>query len=340
MKKIIFLIIILYIYIFSLLNSLLLMTPILIVNKYNKNLGFCFKNILYLSISFILNKFLNIEVYVNSNNLVKQMLNEPEQIFLIQNHFSEIDYFFQIYLLGNARNFYRAINYKFINIAKKFVGNIFLGIGICSMLSNDIYLVRDINIDNKLIHKKYDCDMIYMFPEGTCFNNESRIKSNNYIKQNNLIKFKYLLYPRLTGMYLLLNKNKNLRTIYDLTVLYDTIPKKIFGIKFKFQEFFYKFDYPSKVYINVEKYLIDNSSFLKNQIEYIYSNKDYWIKNFNPNQNQFEKVIFNNKLTCFCFCIFNFIGILSFTLIKEYGFLKIIYLIEILFYLIYFNFYY
>jgi len=247
---------------------------------------------------------------------------------------------FQIYLFGNMRNMYRALSYKFANVAKKFVGNAFLGIGMHSMLSNDLYLQRDINIDNKIISQKYDYDMIYMFPEGTCFNHETRLKSNNYVKQNNLIKFKYHLYPRLTGLLLLLKKNKNLRTIYDFTVVYDTIPKKIFGEKFKLQDFFYKFEYPSRVYINVQRYNVENISNLQEQIEYIYTNKDEFVKNFNPNQNQFEIVKFNNLLTLSCFSIFNFIGILSFVLFLKYGLIYKLYFLEIFFYLIYFNFFY
>ena len=139
MKTITFFIIILYIYIFSLLNALLLFSPVLLVNKYNKDTGFIFKNILYLSISFVLKHLLKIEVYTNSNKIVKQMFEEKKQIFLIQNHFTEIDYLFQIYLFGNIKNAYRAFTYKFVNIAKKFVGNAFLGVGMHSMLSNDLY---------------------------------------------------------------------------------------------------------------------------------------------------------------------------------------------------------
>jgi 1-acyl-sn-glycerol-3-phosphate acyltransferase len=340
MKTIIFLFIVLYIYIFSLLNALFLMTPVFALNKLNKDTGFIFKNILYLSISFVLKHFLKIDVYVNSNELVKQMFDEQKQIFLIQNHFTEIDYLFQIYLFGNMRNMYRALSYKFANVAKKFVGNAFLGVGIHSMLSNDLYLIRDINIDNKVIGQKYDYDMIYMFPEGTCFNHETRLKSNNYVKQNNLVKFKYHLYPRLTGLLLLLKKNKNLRTIYDLTVVYDTIPKKIFGEKFKLQDFFYKFEYPSRVYINIQKYKIKELVVIQEQLEYIYTNKDNFVKNFNPNQNNFEIVKFNNFLTLSCFTIFNLIGLYSFNLLFNFGFVKKIYFLEIIFYLIYFNFFY
>lgn len=340
MKTIIFLFIVLYIYIFSLFNALLLMGPVLILNKFNKDTGFIFKNILYLSISFVLKHFLKIDVYVNSNKLVKQMFDEKKQIFLIQNHFTEIDYLFQIYLFGNMKNMYRAISYKFANVAKKFVGNAFLGIGIHSMLSNDLYLARDINVDNKIISQKYDYDMIYMFPEGTCFNYDTRLKSNNYVKQNNLIKFKYHLYPRLTGLLLLLKKNKNLRTIYDLTVVYDTIPKKIFGEKFKLQDFFYKYEYPSRVYINIQNYTITEISTLQQQIEYIYTNKDNFIKTFNPNQNQFEIVKFNNLLTLSCFSIFNILAFVSFYFWINYKLISKLYWIEIIFYLIYFNFFY
>ena len=116
--------------------------------------------------------------------------------------------------------------------------------------------------------------------------------------------------------------------------------KKIFGEKFKLQDFFYKFEYPSRVYINIQKYKITELNLIQEQLEYIYTNKDNFIKKFNPNQNNFEIVKFNNFLTLSCFTIFNIIGIYSFSLLINFGFIQQIYFLEIIFYLIYFNFFY
>lgn len=343
MRKLLFLIIVLYLYISTLLTSLLLICPVMINNIFskNKNWGYTFKNILYINISFIIKYFLRTEIYINSNKLVDNLFNETNQVFLIQNHFTEIDYFFQTFLLTNLNTPHKLLNYKFLSVAKKFVGNIFLGLGIFSLLSNDIYLVRDINIDCRNISKRYDeCNMIYMFPEGTCYNKFTKAKSDEYIKENKLIKYKYHLYPRLTGMFLLIKKNPNLRTVYDMTMVYDTIPKEKYGEPFRFEHFIYKYDFPNKVFINIERYPIDNSIYFQDRIEYIFIRKDNFLMNFNQYQNQFENIIYNSFIAFFCFILFNFTAILSLGMFIEFELIRVYYFIQILAYLIYFNFFY
>lgn len=341
MRKVIFFFISLYILFSSLFNGLLLITPVMITNIYYKNFGCAFKNIMYINIAFIIKYFLGTEMYVNSNKYVQAMFNEKNQIFLIQNHFTEIDYLFQTYFLTNLNSALKILNYKFICVAKKFVGNIFIGVGIHSLFSNDLYLTRDINIDAKNILKKHnDCDMIYMFPEGTCYNEFTKKISDEYTKNNKLFKFQYHLYPRLTGMFLLIKKNRDLRKIYDLTMIYDTIPKEKYGQVYRLYDFFYKYDFPNKIFVNIENYPIDSTIFFQEKIEFIYMNKDNFINNFNPNQNKFEKFNFNNNIALGSFIIYNLILLLSLRLFIKYELIRTFYFFQIIIYLFYFNFLY
>lgn len=341
LRRILFFIIILYFYIASLFTGLLIMFPVVVTSLYDNNWGYAFKNILYISISFVIKYLLGTEIYVNSNKLAKEMFEIQNQTFLIQNHFTEIDFFFQTYLLTNLNTLKKILKYKFINVAKKFVGNVFIGVGIHSIFSKDIYLARDINIDNNKIAKRYDeCDMIYMFPEGTCFNYDTKKKSDEYVKSNKLLKFQYHLYPRITGMFLLTKKNKNLRTVYDITAVYDTITKDMIGQVFRFEHFFYKYDFPTKVFFNIKKYPIDNSIFFQEKIEFIYMAKDNFIMDFNPNQNQFEKLNYNFIVGFGCFVVFNFFTLLSIGFFTEFEIVRTYYLLQVISYLIYFNFFY
>ncbi len=340
LRKIIFLLVALYLYAISLFSGLMLFVPVVMLNKFNKNIGNFFKNIFYLNCAFIVKYLLQVDVFVNSNKLVRNIIDNPKQIILTQNHFTEIDYFFMSYFLTNLDSFNNLFNFKFINVAKKFVGNIFVGIGFYSLISKDIYLCRDIKKDYKVLSKNNNCDLLYIFPEGTCFNKFTRIKSDLFIKENNLIKFKYHLYPRITGIYTLVNSHKKFRTIYDLTVLYDTIPKKNIGEFYTFASFIYKYNFPNRVYININNFDIDNSEYLQSTIEKIYQKKDNFIHNFKIEHNQFVKMDFNNILSFICFFIINIISWYSFKILLYSPFVKNLYFVQVIGYIIYFNFFY
>ncbi len=339
-RKIIFFIAAIYIYFLSIFSGLFLFVPVVFLKIYNENLGNFFKNIFYINSSFIIKNFLNTEVFVNSNKLVKQLVNEQKQILLTQNHFTEIDYFFMSWFLTNLDSLRNIFYYNFINVAKKFVGNVFIGIGFLSLISKDIYLCRDIKKDYKVLSKNNDCNLIYIFPEGTCFNKFTRKKSDMFVKENNLVKYKYHLYPRITGLYTIVKNHKKFRTIYDLTVVYDSIDKKNIGEVYRFFDFFTKYDFPNRVYINIQNYQLDNSADLQSIVEYIYMKKDTFIHKFKPDQNQFEKMSYNKNVALVCFIFINILSYFSFKLFIQYDFVRSLYCIQILAYLIYFNLFY
>jgi 1-acyl-sn-glycerol-3-phosphate acyltransferase len=341
LRKIIFLFVAIYMYIISVLSGLFLFVPIITLKNFNFNIGNVFKNIFYINCAFIIKNFLQVDVFVNSNKLVYNLINEPTQIILTQNHYTEIDYLFMSWFLTNLNTFNNLLYYSFITVAKKFVGNIFIGIGFYSLISKDIYLSRNITKDYRVLSKNNNCNLLYIFPEGTCFNKYTKKKSNLFIKKNKLIKYKYHLYPRTTGIYTLINTHKKFKTIYDLTVLYDTIPKNIIGQQdYLFTDFIFKYNFPNRVYINIDKIPIDNSSYLQSILEYVFIKKDNFIHNFNIEQNQFQKMDFNDLLAFGCFIFINCISYFSYLILVNSSFIQYLYLGQILTYLVYFNFFY
>lgn len=320
------------------MSSLILFTPVTLLNFYNQNIGFAIKNMFYVSLSFCLKYFLKTEVFINSNKAAIDLINEDRQVIVIQNHFSEIDYMFVSYFLTNFKNFFQVFRYKMIFVAKKLVGNIFIGVGIFSLLSKDIYLHRDINSDYEKITSNNNADLLYIFPEGTCFNYFTKKISDKFTKKNNLVKFKYHLYPRITGIHTIMKSHPNYNIVYDFTVMFDTVNKKdLFDIH-KYYDFVFKYDFPSRVFININKYKINLDNNFDQRLEHIYSKKDNFIKNFDVNQNKFKKIKFHFEMSFTCFIFSNLITFISLFLYWKYDFVRTLYFFEILLYLIYFNF--
>ncbi len=333
-----FLFVSLYIYLIYLLSGLLLLTPITIINFYDKKYGFAIKNIYYISMGWIIKNILGTEIFVNSNELVQNLVKEKDQIIVTQNHFSEIDYMFLSYFITNLNSIANLINYKMIFVAKKFVGIAFLGVGLISLLSKDLYLNRDIQIDHNNLKYNNDANILYIFPEGTCFNSYTKKISDQYVKSNNLIKFNYLLYPRLTGMFTLLKTHKKYKNVYDLTVMFDSIPKDKLLIPHKFYHFFYQHDFPSRVFINIQKYKLATDLNFEPKIKEIFKNKDKFIQDFDLINNKFEKINYNQNLAITSFIISNITMGISLYLYYNYNFIKTLYFFQAVFYLITFYF--
>ncbi len=333
-----FLFISIYIYIIYLFSGLLLLTPVSLLNIYYSDYGFGIKNIFYITVSFILKNIMGTEVFVNSTNLANDLIKEKRQIVVIQNHFSEIDYLFVSYFLTNFKNFYQVFRYKMIFVAKKLVGNIFIGVGLLSLLSKDLYIKRDIEYDYEKICSDNNANLLYIFPEGTCFNSFTKKISDKYTKKNNLIKYKYHLYPRMTGIYSLMKSHEKYKVVYDFSVIYDTIPKRDLYSVHKFHHFFTNTEFPSRVFINIRKYNLDINNGFEEKMQEIFTSKDKFIKNFDINKNKFEKISINNDLGICCFIITNITTILSIFLYYKYNFIRTLYVFYILFYFIYYNY--
>lgn len=336
MLKVSFIIFIIYFYFIYLLSGLFLFSPILILNKfYKKNFGYFFKNIFAINISFILKNIFQTQVFVNSNKLLNELTDNKEQSILIQNHISEIDFFCTSFILNNIKDFF---NFKFIALKKKIIGFQLIGIGLFSYFTRDIYLNRNIKKDYNNLINNNNANLLYIFPEGTCFNKLSKEKSDIYCYSNKLITFNYHLYPRITGIETIIKNHNNYKYIYDLTVVYDTISKKELFEKKNLIKFFYKYDFPSRIFINISKYYINNNLNISNKLEHIFLNKDNFIKTFNINQNKFKKINYNYKNSIISFLLSNFIFIISLYFFYKFNFIKFYYIFEIIFYIFVFHY--
>jgi hypothetical protein len=279
---------------------------------------------------------LNIKLYVNSNKLAYELVNNDEQVILIQNHISEIDFLCLSLFMLNIKNLF---NFKLISVIKKNIGLFMLGFGLMSALSRDLYLDRNINLDKQILKKNNNSNLLYMFPEGTCYNEKTKRISNEYVKKNNLIKYKYLLYPRITGINTIINSHKKYTKLYDFTVFYDTIKKTEYLNTHKFYEFFNKYKLPTKIFINIKKYNIIENINTQHLLENIFIHKDKFIQEFDIKYNNFNK--FNSILYkgCISFISTIIISIISLYLLFKFSFFKCLYLVEVICFIIYFVFF-
>lgn len=331
MIKFILLFFALYTYIIYLFGGLFMIIPVLILNLFNDNIGFGIKNLFASSVALGLKYLIGTEIFVNSNVLADEIVDNSSKI-VIQNHFTEIDHLVISFFMTNIKNI---MNFKLISLVKKSIGFFYLGIGLFSAFSNDIYLNRNINTDYQKLKSCSKCNILYMFPEGTRFNKKSKENASLWIKNNNKIKLNYHLYPRITGLKTIISKSNNkFKFIYDLTVYYNTIERNTSNI-YNMYDFFYKCNFPTRIYININKYHI-NIKKINKELEQIYVNKDIFIANFNPNQNKFTKLKFNYINALLGLSLSFGIGIFSIYIFFKYEFIRTFYFIEIITYLFYF----
>jgi len=113
------------------------------------------------------------------------------------------------------------------------------GVGWGMALARFIFLKRDWNQDRVTMDSMMDYfksikdegpKQILLFPEGTNLTQESRAKSEQYAKKNNLKTYKHVLHPRTAGFVHLVHgmlERKNLSAVYDCTIAYpDLIPHR------------------------------------------------------------------------------------------------------------------
>jgi len=290
------------------------------------------KNIVINSIGFITKILLFPNIYVNSNNILTKY-NINNKNLIISNHPSELDFLLSFIFYNNCN----LIN-KNICLVKKMIGYQIPIIGFFGLLSGDVFLQRNINNDINKLNKELNFNFMLLFPEGTCFNYNKKLISDNYCDKNNLMKFKFHLYPRTTGFELIINNNKNINYIYDLTIIYDEIIKNNYGDHYNIINYLLnKFKISNKVFIQITKYKINRKkSFNKNIIENIFLTKDNFIKKFDIINNNFIPIKYNYNKGFGCFIIINLICIISIYLYIKYYFIRYLYFFQFLIYYLYF----
>jgi 1-acyl-sn-glycerol-3-phosphate acyltransferase len=293
------------------------------------------KNNLIKSLSLITKIFLFPNIFINSNDIFNEIVENSNKTLLISNHLTELD-FLLIPIFTSNMNF----TYNDIKVAKKNVGYQIPVFGFFGLLSGDIFLQRNINLDKNKLNKKINFNFMLLYPEGTCFTKQKKLISDKYCDKNNLIKFKYHLYPRMTGLKLILNNNKDIKYLYDITIVYDKI-KKNYGPDYNM--FYYlinKFEIPNKIFIQVNKYKIDRKNcFDKKMIENIFLSKDEFVKKFDFTSNNFIRISYNYSKGFGSFVFVNLICIFSIYLYIKYNFIKYLYFFQIIMYYLYFYFF-
>lgn len=310
--------------------------PIIIIQKYfpqsNKYINLL-KNIINVSISFISHTLLfNNNIYVDSNKYIEEIQNDKTNSnLIISNHIIDLDFLIHTIIFSNT-NF----NSKNIGISKKFVGYQLPIYGLLGNISGDIFINRNISTDFSKLNKKMIFNNLLIFPEGTCFTNERKNISDKFCDKNNLIKFDYHLYPRMTGIKTIINSNPNIKYIYDITIVYDKISPIKYGKHYCVFSYLYNlYKFPNKVFIKISKYKLAHSN-LENQIEKIFYHKDKFIFNFNHGTNKFIPIKYNYFKGFFCFMGTNLLILSSMLLFVKYSFIKYLYGLEFILYMIYF----
>lgn len=294
-----------------------------------------FKNIIWSNISYVTYILLFKNIYVDSNELIEEIqTNKFKSNIIISNHLMELDFLIHNIIFTNT-----SLNSINNGIAKKMVGYQIPISGFFGILTGDIFLHRNIKLDIDKLNQKKKFNNLLIFPEGTCFTKDRKNISDNYCDKNKLIKFKYHLYPRITGLKTIINSNKNIKYIYDITLVYDKISPNDYGKHYS--TFLYisnLYLFPNKVFIKINKYRINHTNFDK-QIEKIYWHKDKFIEEFNFVNNKFIPIKYNYIKGFGCFIITNILTILSIWLFVKYNFITYLYSTEFITYLIYFFFF-
>jgi 1-acyl-sn-glycerol-3-phosphate acyltransferase len=332
--------IIVMIYLLFYLNFLIGLTfsPIILIHfyfhKYDSFINI-FKNIVWSSISYLTYILLFKNVYVNSNKYIKEiLLNEDKSNIIISNHISDLDFLLHTFIFTNS-----TLYSKNIGIAKKNVGYQVPICGFFGLFTGDIFLHRKIEYDIDKLYKKINFNNLLIFPEGTCFNDQTKKISDDYCDKNKLIKYNYLLYPRITGIKTIIKNNKNIKCIYDFTIIYDKITPNKYGVDYNVFTYILNMDLlPNKVFIKINKYKIKTDMIIEKQIENIYLHNNKFIEEFDINNNKYIPIKYNYSKSLVCFIGINLLTLISIYLFIKFNFIKYIYTLEFLLYYIYFLF--
>ena len=299
--------------------------------EYKNKISNTIKNYCLSSVSFISKMLLSTSIYVNDKNIYDELCKDKNFI-LIQNHLTEIDSFIFFDLINSINDNFNLQTSIVLREKTKILVPTY---GFLSYFGNDMYLRKNFEKDKYILTKQITSDIIYMFPEGTCFTKKNKKISNDYVCNNNLFRYKYVLYPRTKGLFNIIKSNPQMKYIYDFTVVFDTIKKTHFGRRFIIMNFFQKYFVPKRFYININKYNISNENLNSEEnvekfLKKVYLSKDNFIDNFNPNANMFKKLNYNYLNGLLSFITVFYIGFLSFYLFFNYKPIRYCYLIELL----------
>jgi len=294
-----------------------------------------FKNIIWSSISFITHMLVFKNIYVDSNEFLDFISsNTHKPNIIISNHLLDLDFLIHNIIFTNT-----PLNSTNNGLAKKTVGYQLPICGFFGILTGDIFLHRKAELDIHKLNKKIYLNNLLLYPEGTCYTKEKKMISDNYCNKNKLIKFNYHLYPRITGLKTIIQTNKNIKYIYDTTLVYDNISHNKYGKHYTIFSYIYNSHlFPNKIFIKTQKYKINENN-IEKQIEQIFYHKDKFVEEFNCNSNKFIPIKYNYFKGLGCFIITNLLTIISIWLFIRFSFIRYLYLGEFILYYVYFFFF-
>ena len=187
---------------FFIIASLLVYTLIILSYPFTKNkesANFS-KNILMDVLPYIYQYGFNSPIYYANNY---QKSNKID--IIIANHINTIDFGIYLPLIKHLdeRNIFFVMKKDMVFIPC---------LGFILASSPDLKLNRKIELDhNNIIRtiKKIKSGVIIIMPEGTRFTPEKQIKAQEYSRNNNLPVFKNTLYPKMKGLWTIINILKN-----------------------------------------------------------------------------------------------------------------------------------
>ena len=171
------------------------------------------QNVLFNLLPYIYQNCFNSIIYYSG------IYNNTDKIdIVIGNHINAID--ISIYASIIKQYDTRDIYVAYIN------GHIYVpGSGFIASMSPNIKISRNFNNDKYTIIntlKKIKKGIIFIFPEGTRYNDLKQKQSQQFSKDNNLHVFKNILYPKMKGIWLIvscLHELNKLGNVIDITVL-------------------------------------------------------------------------------------------------------------------------
>lgn len=168
----------------------------------------------------IYSKGFNSDIYYSGDIIT---FNEKIDIF-ISNHYNLIDFMINQGIFKKLNS--KELSYLYSKYMDKLplVGNAF-------KYDNSLALNKKIHLDIDNIKnyiKKNNNIVIYLNPEGTRINNKKLNKSKEYSKNNNLPIYNNLLFPKMKGLFTIINelaKQDKLGNIIDFTVKIENTTK-------------------------------------------------------------------------------------------------------------------
>ncbi len=236
--------------------------------------------------------------YFDSNILYSGEYKKTDKVdIVISNHLNTIDF-------CNYGSIIKHFDDRELCVLLKKEEMFTIGAGLIMSSSNDIFLNRKLeddvdNISNSI--KNINDSVIVIMPEGTRYTKEKKELAEQYSKDNNLPIFKNTLFPKMKGLWIIINelkKQNKLGNIIDITLKLDKLDKNIGPKFYKFMQTDFGDSYNIINTYNIpDDKIEDYDIFKKWFLNKIWEKKDNILTNFDKykNRNNFKKLDSNLK---------------------------------------------